>query len=236
MEVDLDVPTAGYAGRLEVLEGPTGRRVRSEAEKARIAAESLMPGVQGRRSHASMRDPLAGLLAASPSAGTTGTAGKHGADVRAVDGGRLIGASAEDEAIEIDAGEGGDRDRRHGDPNGGLPRAAVASDPSGSGLAMIAPGNDLKIYVATRPVVFRRGMDGLALAVQEMLGLDPFCGAAFVFRAKRADRIKILVWDRTGLVLVHKRLEGSKFVWPQVRDGVMRMSPAMFAALFDHAC
>ncbi|MDX8527028.1 IS66 family insertion sequence element accessory protein TnpB [Mesorhizobium sp. MSK_1335] len=98
---------------------------------------------------------------------------------------------------------------------------------------MIAPGADLKIYVATRPVDFRRGMDGLALAVQEMLGLDPYCGAAFVFRAKRADRIKILVWDRTGLVLVHKRLEGSKFVWPQVRDGVMRMSPVMFAALFE---
>ncbi|WP_183233749.1 IS66 family insertion sequence element accessory protein TnpB, partial [Bradyrhizobium sp. CIR3A] len=36
-----------------------------------------------------------------------------------------------------------------------------------------------------------------------MLGLDPFSGAAFVFRSKRADRIKILVWDRTGLVLVH---------------------------------
>ncbi|KUM25195.1 transposase [Mesorhizobium loti] len=98
---------------------------------------------------------------------------------------------------------------------------------------MIAPGADLKIYVATRPVDFRRGMDGLALAVQEMLDLDPYCGAAFVFRAKRADRIKISVWDRTGLVLVHKRLGGSKFVWPQVRDGVMRMSPAMFATLFE---
>jgi transposase len=98
---------------------------------------------------------------------------------------------------------------------------------------MIVPGADLKIYMATRPVDFRRGLDGLAAAVQEILGLDPFCGAAFVFRAKRADRIKILVWDRTGLVLVHKRLEGSKFVWPQVRDGVMRMSPAMFAALFE---
>ena len=80
--------------------------------------------------------------------------------------------------------------------------------------------------MATRPVDFRRGHDGLAAAVQEMLGLDPFSGAAFVFRSKRADRIKILVWDRTGLVLVHKRLEGGKFVWPQVRDGVMRMSPA----------
>jgi transposase len=46
MDVHLDVSTTGYAGRLEVLEGPTGRRVRSEADKARIAAASLMPGVQ----------------------------------------------------------------------------------------------------------------------------------------------------------------------------------------------
>ena len=50
-------------------------------------------------------------------------------------------------------------------------------------------------------------------------------------RAKRADRIKLLVWDHTGMVLVHKRLEGGKFVWPQVRDGVMRLSPAQFAGL-----
>lgn len=98
---------------------------------------------------------------------------------------------------------------------------------------MIAPGGELKVYVATRPVDFRKGIDGLALAVQEMFGLDPFCGAAFVFRSKRADRIKVLVWDRTGMVLVHKRLEEAKFVWPQVRDGVMRMSPAQFAALFE---
>jgi len=46
MDVHLDVSTAGYVGRLEVLEGPTGRRVRSASEKARIAAESLMPGAQ----------------------------------------------------------------------------------------------------------------------------------------------------------------------------------------------
>jgi transposase len=98
---------------------------------------------------------------------------------------------------------------------------------------MITPGADLKIYMATRPVDFRRGLDGLAATVQGMLGLDPYCGAAFVFRAKRGDRIKILVWDGTGLVLVHKRLEGCRFVWPQVRDGVMRISPAMLAALFE---
>ena len=54
----------------------------------------------------------------------------------------------------------------------------------------------------------RKGIDGLALAAQEMFGRDPFCGAVFVFRSKRADRIKLLVWDQTGMVLVHKRLEG----------------------------
>ena len=46
MGVHLDVPNNGYAGRLEVIEGPTGRRRRSEAEKARIVAESLMPGAR----------------------------------------------------------------------------------------------------------------------------------------------------------------------------------------------
>ncbi|MGY6410964.1 MAG: IS66 family insertion sequence element accessory protein TnpB [Alkalilacustris sp.] len=55
----------------------------------------------------------------------------------------------------------------------------------------------------------------------------------FVFRSKRADRIKLLVWDQTGMVLVHKRLEGGKFVLPQVRDGVIRMSSAQLAALFE---
>jgi transposase len=90
---------------------------------------------------------------------------------------------------------------------------------------MIAAGAELKIYIATRPIDFRCGHDGL--------GLDPFDGSAFVFRSKRADRIKILIWDRTGLVLVHKRLEGCKFVWPTITNGVMRISPAMFAALFE---
>lgn len=98
---------------------------------------------------------------------------------------------------------------------------------------MFGQGGPVKVYVATRPVDFRKGIDGLALAVQEMFGLDPFCGAVFVFRSKRADRIKLLVWDQTGMVLVLKRLEGGKFVWPQVQDGVMRVSSAQLAALFE---
>jgi len=105
---------------------------------------------------------------------------------------------------------------------------------------MFGQGGPVKVFVATRPVDFRKGSEegqktvrgtvfptnGLSLAVQEMFGLDPFCGAVFVFRSKRADRIKLLMWDQTGMVLAHKRLEGGKFVWPQVQDGVMRISSA----------
>src|SRR6056297_1327422 len=98
---------------------------------------------------------------------------------------------------------------------------------------IIGQGGSVRVFVATRPVDFRKGIDGRALAVQEMLGHDPFCGAIFVFRAKRADRIKLLVWDQTGMVLVHKRLEGGRFVWPQVHDGVMKMSAAQLSALFE---
>jgi transposase len=81
-----------------------------------------------------------------------------------------------------------------------------------------------RIYIAARPVDFRKGMDGLAAAVQEVLRLDPFSGTAFVFRAKRADRIKILIWDGSGLILISKRLEDGKFRWPKIEDGVMRLS------------
>ena len=98
---------------------------------------------------------------------------------------------------------------------------------------MIGASGQLPIYLATRPVDFRKGHDGLSAIVQEMFGLSPFSGAVFVFRSKRADRIKVLVWDQTGLVLAHKRLEGTKFVWPGIRDGVMRLSSAQFAALFE---
>lgn len=71
---------------------------------------------------------------------------------------------------------------------------------------MIAVSGGVRVYIATRPIDFRKGHDGLAAVVQETLNLDPFCGAIFVFRSKRADRLKLLVWDGTGLVLVHKRL------------------------------
>ena len=98
---------------------------------------------------------------------------------------------------------------------------------------MILPAGRFQVFMATKPVDFRKGMDGLAAVVQEQLRLDPFCGAVFVFRAKRSDRVKILVWDGSGLTLIYKRLDGGKFCWPRIEDGVMRLSPGQLGALFE---
>ena len=89
---------------------------------------------------------------------------------------------------------------------------------------MIVPGSAPRIVVATRPVDFRKGHDALAALVEHELGLDPFSGVVVVFRPKRLDRIKVLWWDGTGLVLASKRLEQGRFAWPSVRDGVIRLS------------
>ena len=70
---------------------------------------------------------------------------------------------------------------------------------------MIVPPTGIRVLVATKPVDFRKGMDGLAAYVQEHLQADPFSGVVYVFRSKRADRVKLLFWDQTGVVLVTKR-------------------------------
>lgn len=98
---------------------------------------------------------------------------------------------------------------------------------------MIAPSGNFKLYLASRPVDFRKGMDGLAAIVMNEFDLDPFSGAIFIFRSKRADRMKLVVWDGTGLVMVYKRIEGSGFVWPRMTDGVITINRAQFEALLE---
>src|SRR5437763_1403601 len=73
----------------------------------------------------------------------------------------------------------------------------------------------------------------LAALVRETMRTDPFSGVVYVFRAKRADRVKLIFWDGTGVVLVAKRLENGQFRWPTVRDGVMRLSAAQLQGLLE---
>ena len=98
---------------------------------------------------------------------------------------------------------------------------------------MIVPPAGVRVLVASRPVDFRKGGDSLAAMAQSVLHQDPFSGTIIVFRSKRADRIKLLIWDGTGLVLIWKRLEQGAFRWPPISDGVMRLSGGQLAALLE---
>ena len=90
-----------------------------------------------------------------------------------------------------------------------------------------------KVYLALKPVDMRRGLDGLAADVAQVLRNDPFSGAAFVFRSKRGDYVKILTWDGSGLCLFAKRLEKGKFVWPPIVEGALQLTAAQLALLIE---
>ena len=98
---------------------------------------------------------------------------------------------------------------------------------------MITVPAGIRVLVATKPVDFRKGGDGLAALVREALGEDPFSGTIFVFRSKRADRVKLLAWDGSGLVLFWKRLEQGAFRWPPISDGMMLLTASQLTALVD---
>ena len=72
---------------------------------------------------------------------------------------------------------------------------------------MIGPTGAVRVMVATRPVDFRKGAEGLAALVRDLMQTDPFDGAIYVFRAKRADRVKMVFWDGTGVCLFSNDLD-----------------------------
>lgn len=89
-----------------------------------------------------------------------------------------------------------------------------------------------KVFLASHPVDFRKGPDGLIALVRDT-GADPFSGALYIFRAKRADRIKIVWWDGSGLCLFAKRLEKAQFCWPRIGRVRVQLNAAQLLALVD---
>lgn len=79
--------------------------------------------------------------------------------------------------------------------------------------------NDLpkeqQVYLVTGYTDLRRSIDGLAMIVQGQLRLDPFCSALFLFCGRRCDRIKGLLWEGDGFLLLYKRLDNGRFQWPR---------------------
>ena len=98
-------------------------------------------------------------------------------------------------------------------------------------MLRLAPG--IKVYRACQPVDLRRGFDGLSAEVARVLAADPFSGAAFVFRGKRGDYVKILTWDGSCLCRFAKRLENGKFVWPPIVEGALQVTAAQLALLLE---
>ncbi len=99
-------------------------------------------------------------------------------------------------------------------------------DPCFESDLVIDPTGAVRVMVATKPVDFRKGGEGLAALVREEMRVDPFSGGVYVFRAKRADRVNLVFWHGTGVCLFAKRLEDGKFRWPAVRDGVIQLTAA----------
>lgn len=89
------------------------------------------------------------------------------------------------------------------------------------------------VWIATGATDMRRGFNGLALQVQEVLGRNPHDGDLFAFRGKRGDLIKILWHDGQGLCLFAKRLERGKFIWPATKGDAVAISAAQMGYLLE---
>lgn len=76
-----------------------------------------------------------------------------------------------------------------------------------------------RIWLAVESTDMRCGFDRLAERVRAVIGQDPMSDSLFIFRSRRGDRLKILLWDRDGFVLWYKRLEAGVFKLPRVKDG-----------------
>jgi transposase len=98
---------------------------------------------------------------------------------------------------------------------------------------VISVGRDVRVFVATQPIDFRRGVHGLVALAAEGLGGQPYSGDVFVFRSKRLDRLKLLVFDGSGIVLATKWLEAGHFDWPAPREGTMCVTGAQLAMLVE---
>lgn len=98
---------------------------------------------------------------------------------------------------------------------------------------MIPVPSGVRVWIATGHTDMRRGMNGLALQVQEGLKRDPHAGDLYVFRGKRGDLIKVLWHDGMGLSLYAKRLDQGRFMWPAVDGGPVSITPGQLGYMLE---
>ena len=97
---------------------------------------------------------------------------------------------------------------------------------------MLGIGEGSGVYLALRPVDFRRGIRALSSYAREYLGVEPDSGVVLVFRSRRPGRVKVLHHDGSGMVLVTKWPDEGSFRWPPVSEGLLRLTGAELSVLF----
>ena len=95
------------------------------------------------------------------------------------------------------------------------------------------PPPGVHVWLAAGTTDMRRGMNGLALQVQQALNRDPHAGDVYVFRGRRGDLLKILWHDGVGMSLYTKRLERGRFLWPSPADGCIAISASQLSYMLD---
>lgn len=98
---------------------------------------------------------------------------------------------------------------------------------------MLSPAPGVRIFVASRPVDLRKSFDGLAALAREVLRHDPLSGHLFVFVNRARHRAKVLGWDRTGWILVYKRLERGLFRFPEPDAEAFEIDATQLRLLLD---
>lgn len=98
---------------------------------------------------------------------------------------------------------------------------------------MLTFPSTVKIFVATLPTDMRKGFDSLSILVREALASDPLSGHMFIFVNRRADQVKVLMWDRTGYCIFHKRLARGRFHVPASSDGRIEMEAAELMLMLE---
>lgn len=85
-----------------------------------------------------------------------------------------------------------------------------------------------QVWLAVEPVDMRLGIDGLSLKIQQALDRSPCDGTAYAFRNRRRNRIKLLVWDGTGVWLCHRRLHRGHFIWPTADTAIFTLTASQW--------
>lgn len=98
---------------------------------------------------------------------------------------------------------------------------------------MLSVPKELPILLSVKPIDMRKSFDGISVYITSFLKHNPLTDGLFIFRNKSGDKVKLMYWQRNGLVIVYKRLEQGRFKWPKSQDESVELSRQDLELLLD---